>query len=115
LPKDDVALLWDMLDAARSVQRFASGRSRDDLDEDAAFRMAVERGLEIVGVAASRVSPSFRLDHAEISWQPIISQRNVIAHEYGDIILDEIWRVVTERIPELIILLEPLVPQEEPE
>jgi uncharacterized protein with HEPN domain len=113
LPKNDLALLWDMLDTARSVRQFATGRAREALDEDAAFRMAVERGLEIIGVAASRVTQQFREQHPEIAWQPVISQRNVIAHEYGDIILDEIWRVVTDRIPELIALLEPLVPPDE--
>jgi uncharacterized protein with HEPN domain len=113
LPEADLAYLWDMLNTARELQRLATGKDRHDLDEDGGFRMAVERGLEIIGVAASRVSQELRSAHAEIPWQPIISQRNVIAHEYGDIILDQIWLVLTIRVPELIQRLEPLLPPPE--
>ena len=103
-----------MLDTAQQIHGFAAARVRDDLDDDVKFRLAVERGLEIIGVAASRVSPEYRSEHPEVPWQRIISLRNVIAHEYGDIILDQIWVVVKERIPELIALLGPLIPPEEP-
>jgi uncharacterized protein with HEPN domain len=34
----------------------------------------------------------------------------MLAHEYGEIKQERMWLVVTERIPELIELLEPLVP-----
>jgi len=34
----------------------------------------------------------------------------VIAHEYGDVRLEWMWVVATERVSELIPLLEPLVP-----
>ena len=36
----------------------------------------------------------------------------MLAHEYGEIKQERMWLVVTERIPELIRLLEPLVPLE---
>ena len=75
------------------------------------LRLAVEWEVEIIGEAASKLSREFRDAHPEIPWQRIIAQRNVIAHEYGDILIDRIWRVATERIPELIQLLEPLIPQ----
>lgn len=39
-----------------------------------------------------------------------MSQRHVLAHEYGEIEDDIISRVVTLHVPELISLLEPLVP-----
>ena len=109
MPDEDAAPLWDMLDAAREVQRLAAKRKREDLDEDRGLRFAVERGLEIVGVAASRVSDETRTAHPEIEWRSIIALRNVIAHEYGDIILDQLWNVITKRVPELIGLLERFV------
>jgi len=36
--------------------------------------------------------------------------RNVISHEYDKVNYPEIYRIVRERVPELITLLEPLVP-----
>jgi len=77
---------------------------------DRKLQLAVERALEIVGEAARRVSEAYRQAHSEIPWQAIIAQRNVLAHEYGEIKQELIWKVVTIRIPELIGLLEKLIP-----
>ena len=39
----------------------------------------------------------------------IIAQRNVLAHQYGDIDFVRIWRVATVDVPELIRVLDPLI------
>ncbi len=86
------------------------GKRFADFESDRMLRLAVEREIEIIGVAASKLSQQFRETYPEIALRRIIAQRNVIAHEYGDIQLDRIWRVATERVPDLIRLLEPLIP-----
>ena len=93
----DAAYLWDMLDAARAVQEFLTSRSFSDYVADRMLRGAVERHLEIIGEAANRVSLSFREAHPEIPWQRIVAQRNVLAHEYGEIEHALVWRVATIR------------------
>jgi uncharacterized protein with HEPN domain len=108
--RDDIASLWDMLTAARAVESFVKGRSFEDYTNDLMLRSAVERQVEIIGEAAGRVSTEFQDGHPEIPWRPIQAQRHVLAHQYGEIKHDRIWRVATVHIPELIGLLEPLVP-----
>ncbi len=106
----DAAYLWDMLDAARAIQKFVVSRSFEDYGSDRMLRGAVERHLEIIGEAANRVSRGFRSAHPEIPWLRIIAQRNVLTHEYGEIDDALIWRVATARIPELISQLERIMP-----
>jgi len=106
----DAAYLWDMLDAARTVREFTANVGLDAYLEDRKLQLAVERGLEIIGEAARRVSERFRERHPEIPWRSIIGQRHVLAHEYGEVKQDRIWVVATAQIPELIRQLEPLVP-----
>ncbi len=106
----DAAYLWDMLDAARAVQEFVTSCSFSDYVADRMLRGAVERHLEIIGEAANRVSLSFRDAHPEIPWQRIVAQRNVLAHEYGEIEHALVWRVATIRVPELIQQLQGLLP-----
>lgn len=108
--KDDNANLWDMLTAARAVVSFVTDRSFDEYANDLMLRSAVERQIEIIGEAARHVSDQFKNDNSEIPWRPIQAQRHVLAHEYGEIKHDRIWRVAIEHIPELIQLLQPLVP-----
>jgi len=107
----DPAYLWDILQAAKEIVRFLAGKQLDDLTSDRVLQLALERELEVVGEAAARISKEFRDTHPEVSWSRIIAQRNVIAHQYGEIETDRIWLVATERVPELIALLEPLIPQ----
>ena len=108
--KQDEAYLWDMLDAAQAVRRFVKGRAFQDYVADRLLRNAVERNVEIIGEAARGVSAQFQASHPEITWRGIIGQRNVIAHEYGEIDDQRLWAVATQFIPELIDKLRPLVP-----
>lgn len=108
--KDDRAYLWDMLTAAKAVVAFVQGRTLDEYVADLMLRSAVERQVEIIGEAARRVSKELQDAHPEIPWRPIQAQRHVLAHDYGEIKHDRIWRVAVEHVPALITLLEPLVP-----
>jgi uncharacterized protein with HEPN domain len=110
----DPAHLWDMIEAAQAIVDFtkeltleeflAAGRGGEII------RLAVERELEILGEVGRRVSSHFRDTHAEIPWKEAVGLRNVISHEYDKVDYTEIYRIAHERIPELIALLEPLVP-----
>lgn len=111
----DPAYLWDMLDAARQVVEFTRGLTFEAYVAAPLRRMAVERALEILGEAARRVSLSFREAHPEIPWRDLIGQRNVLAHDYGEIKQDRIWEAATQHAPKLIGQLEPLVPPPPPE
>jgi uncharacterized protein with HEPN domain len=106
----DAAHIWDMLDSARTLHGFVTGVSFHDYTQDKKLQLAVERALEIIGEAARRVSETYRQAHPEIPWHSIISQRNVLAHEYGEVKQELIWKVATIRIPELIALLTQLIP-----
>lgn len=111
LEEKDAGYLWDILDSARTICDFVSGVNFIQYMEDRKLQLAVERAIEIIGEAARRVSEDFRTGHPEIPWQNMIAQRNVLAHEYGEIKQELIWKVAAKRIPELIAALEPLIPK----
>lgn len=109
--KADPALLGDMLEAAIDVRMFVRGKAYDDYVTDKLLRSGVERRIEVIGEAARRVSSTCKQAHPEIPWRAIIAQRHVLAHEYGEIIHERIWKLANVHVPELIRLLEPLVPE----
>ncbi len=106
----DAGYLLDMLEHARGVLRAVQGRPVAEYLADEDLRLVIERRIEIIGEAANRVSRSFQDAHPEIPWRKIVAQRNVLAHEYGEVQAEIIWRVATRSIPELIAALEPLIP-----
>ncbi|MCS6839308.1 MAG: DUF86 domain-containing protein [Roseiflexus sp.] len=100
--------------AARSVVEFTRNVTLDaflsDNREAEITRLAVERKLEILGEAARRVSPHFREMHPAIPWAQIIGLRNLISHEYDRVDHERIYTIAREEAPQLIALLEPLIP-----
>ncbi len=116
MPPDDrdASYLWDMLDAAKAIGDFVASKSFHHYLNDRMLRGAVERHLEIIGEAAGRVSTFFQDAHPEIPWRKITGQRHVLAHEYGEIKHELVWKVATFHIPDLIEKLEALVPPVEP-
>ena len=106
----DAGYLLDMIQHARGILRSVKNKTLQDYLCDEDLRLAVERRVEIIGEAARRVSRTFQDAHPEIPWGKIIAQRNILTHEYSDIEDEIVWAVATVSIPELIELLEPLVP-----
>lgn len=107
--KVDSGYLWDMWDAAKAIEQFTASKTFHDYFKDRMLRGAVERHLEIIGEAARKISQSFKDAHPEITWHRLIAQRNVLAHEYGEIKHELMWKVVTLHIPDLIAKLESLI------
>ena len=107
----DAALLWDMNKAAREITQFTEGITYNEFESQKILRYAVERQMLVIGEAAKGVSSTLKNAHPEIPWSTIIAQRNILAHEYGEILVERIWRVASERIPELVQLLVPLIPK----
>lgn len=111
----DASYLWDMLEAARTIQQFVSSETHKGYTGNRMMQLAVEREFEVIGEAARRVSTLLKDAHTEIEWGPIISLRNIIAHEYGEIKHERVWIIARKKIPELIQNLEPLIPEIPPE
>ena len=65
----DAAYLWDMLDAAQTIEQLSSDQDFTQYSNDRRTQLAVERSLEIIGEAAGRVSTSFRNANPEIPWR----------------------------------------------
>jgi uncharacterized protein with HEPN domain len=111
LPEErDPAYLWDMLEAAKEVNSMLDDYDLTAFLANRVMLRAVERGVEIIGEAARHVSLAYQQAHPEIPWREIIGQRNILAHEYGQIDHELLYRTVTEDIPTLITTIERLLP-----
>jgi len=95
------AYLWDIREAAREIDDFMRGVKFHQFEKNKMLRYAVERQLHVIGEAAVHISPQFRKKHPEINWKRLVELRNVIAHEYGETLMNRIWLAATEQIPEL--------------
>lgn len=67
---------------------------------------AIIRNIEVIGEAAGRVSPVSRARMQSLDWKGICGLRDVLFHDYFGVDLDEVWNVVSSRLPELPAALE---------
>jgi uncharacterized protein with HEPN domain len=99
-----------MREACRAVQRFVAGRSVDQYLADELLQAGVERKIQIIGEAVTKISSECRLEHPDVPWKQISGQRHVLVHDYGRIEHDRVWRVATVHVPALAIQLDAILP-----
>jgi uncharacterized protein with HEPN domain len=56
------------------------------------------------------LSPEFRAAHPAVPWKLIAGTRDNLIHFYEGVDLEEVWKMLTSDLPELIHLIEPLAP-----
>lgn len=102
--------LRDMLNASKLARDFVAGVDWKTFELDLMRQAAVTRQFEIIGEAARRISPETQATIPNIPWSKIIGMRNRLIHEYDDLDLEIIWDTIQLALPELIEMLESIVP-----
>ena len=109
MPRDDAHLL-DILKAARLAIEFKGPADKAEFLRDPKTQSAVLHQLLIIGEAVKRMSPEFRAAHPEVPWKVIAGTRDKLIHFYEGVDLEEVWKMVTADLPQLIRQIEPLAP-----
>ena len=112
MPRDSVALLYDMLVAARDAISFIKGMSSADFFQNRQVQRAVFNAIQEVGEAANHVDPEVQESYPAIPWRDIIGMRNQLVHVYFDLDLDVVWDTLSKDLPVLISQLESLISAE---
>jgi uncharacterized protein with HEPN domain len=110
LPRDDANVL-DILKAASLAIEFKGSADKAAFLADAKTQSAVLHQLLVIGEAVKRLSPEFRAAHPELPWRLIAGTRDKLIHFYEGVDLEEVWKMVTSDLPELIRWIEPLAPE----
>ncbi len=93
--------LRQILEFADEVAALVANRAPENLAANREFRRALERCVELIGEAATRVPESWRASHPAIPWRQMIAMRNVMIHGYDEIIDEVLWDVATRDVPDL--------------
>ena len=76
----DELRLRQMRDASTNALRFAEGKERINIEEDLLLAYAVIHAIQIVGEAASQITPETQQQYPEIEWQNIVGMRHRVVH-----------------------------------
>src|SRR4030042_3479695 len=102
--------LYDIKFAIDEIDSFVvdNRKSYESYKNDVLLRRAIERNLEIIGEAMSRImkeDPKFRIENA----RRIIGLRNQIIHGYDSVSDENIWGIIVNHLPSLKAEVENLI------
>jgi uncharacterized protein with HEPN domain len=108
----DIKIRSWLLDIQQSIDEIFEfvGESRDFISyqSDLKTKKAVERNIEIIGEAVSRILKEDR-DFKIANAKYIIGTRNRIIHSYDNISDEIIWTIISRELPELKVSIEGLL------
>lgn len=102
--------LWDVQDAAQSIQTFVTGMDAAAYAASPLVRSAVERKFEIAGEALAQLA---KLDVALAARVPSLAQivafRNQLIHGYAVVNHSTVWNVIQTALPALLACVQALL------
>ena len=107
--REILLLLDDMLQSAKKIKQYTKDLDYESFLMDDKTIDAVVRNFEIIGEAANRITPDFRVNYPEIEWKRIRGFRNRIVHDYFGIDYEIVWNIVETYLDELIELLDTII------
>jgi len=108
-----IKCLYDIKLAIREIDSFFENQPRnyENYIQNSLLKRAIERNLEIIGEAMSRIlkeDPGFHIENSK----KIIGLRNQIIHGYDSISDESIWGVVNIHLPKLRTEIDLLIDKE---
>jgi uncharacterized protein with HEPN domain len=102
MQRDVRAYLWDIDQAAQSIERFIDRLDIEAYARNEIVHAAVERKFEIIGESLSQLAKRDSALAARIPrTREIIAFRNLLIHGYALIEHARVWRIAHESLPAL--------------
>lgn len=98
-----------MLESALKIKRYTTSLDYDSFLDDEKTIDAVVRNFEIIGEAANRTDPDFRIMNPSIDWMRIRGFRNRIVHDYFGIDYEIVWTIIENDLDNLIEQIENVI------
>lgn len=101
--------LEDIIEAIDDIFSFTQGMNYEKFNSDKRTTNAVIRSLEVLGEATKHIPEEFRIQQPDIPWSKMAGLRDVLIHDYMGVDMKTVWKVITERLPEIAPMLRSIV------
>lgn len=108
-PRRDSTSLLDIVETCQTLASLIDGLDEETFLGNLQSQWAVLYGITVLGEATKRLSRAFRARHPNVPWRQVAGMRDILVHDYDEVNLDEVWRVVTIEVPAFLAAVEPLL------
>lgn len=98
MEKSDSPYLAQIVKNIEKIRVYVGEQNFDVFLTDEKTQSATLMQLQLIGELAKRVSPKAQAEMPSIPWRDVADFRNVVAHEYYDVQLPTVWKIVTEQL-----------------
>jgi uncharacterized protein with HEPN domain len=78
-----------------------TGEGEEAFSTDLRTQDAALRRMETLADAAARLSDELKARHPKIPWRQVSDFRNILAHGYTEIRLDQVWQAIVQDLSPL--------------
>ncbi len=98
----DVTTLIDIQRARRDIVTETRSLTHDGFLSDERSQALVLHRLIILGEATKRLSMTVRSRYPKIAWREMAGTRDVLIHDYDEVIMDRVWSSAIHDIPRVL-------------
>ena len=103
----DVIIIEKLIKEADFVKQMLDGLTESDFLNNQEKQRATVMTLLNIGELVKNLTMEFRSQHPQIPWKSIAGLRDVAAHGYFTLRMEEIWVYATSDLPRIISHLPP--------
>ena len=105
----DKTQLEFMSEEVEFIIKTIAGVSKEEFLMDALLQHAICMSVINIGECANNLSEEFTERYTDIPWTQVIAVRNIAAHTYLRLNMEQIWKAATSDVPKLREFLSNLV------
>jgi uncharacterized protein with HEPN domain len=102
----DSATLREILRHIELAEKFALGRTYENLRDDPMPLFAIIRCLEVISEASRRLSDELKARYSRIPWREMAAAGNFYRHQYEDVVPERVWKTLQQDLPVLRTVIE---------
>lgn len=96
--RDDKLYLIRIVEYIQRVELYTRD-GRDAFMQSPMIQDAVIRNFENIGESSKRLSQELKQQYPDVPWRRIAGFRDILAHDYLDVDMDEVWNVMERDLP----------------
>jgi len=108
----DLVIFEKIIKYANKVIDYSYNFSLENFQNDMKTVEACIFNISLIGEEVGNLDKDIINKYTHIKWKAIKDLRNKIVHDYDSVIVDSIWEIITDDIPQLIIDLHMIIENE---
>lgn len=99
MKRDPLMYVEHILESIAAIEEYLRGMTRPVFLKRPLVQDGVIRRLEVIGEAARHLSDALLHATSQIEWRAVKAMRNFLIHEYFNVDLGLVWKVVQSDLP----------------